>query len=318
MAKKSDEILKAFGGDDFGTGETPTQSARPQSKVSAALMSINAMANIGLSRQFEVNLPILGESVIMEPIKNAEDLRLNTLRSTGVTFLKSFNEILFSHAKFPEDSEIKTLDAFYANITNVDKNVLTYGLLCASFNELPERQFTCPMCSKPSVIDLKPERMLKYNTVKRWDKDVKATEYVIKKEAIPGILEIHFGIPTEGDKILLLGKTTNDELRKSLETNGSVLNTLETIIMVIKRIDVKTQDGKVITLTNKLTDIYEFIMNADLNLQQKIVQSFKGVEFGIDIPEFGFDIACEHCGHIHEWSGLDPETEFFRQIASLY
>ena len=196
--------------------------------------------------------------------------------------------------------------------------MLVYGLLSATFIELPERTFTCPVCNKPTTSALNPQSMLDVKSIVKWSKDEFVADYYQRVEVIKDALYIDFGVPNEEDKISLLNKTSNDELRQTLETEGEIFNTLETIVMVTKRIIVKKPDGTDIVLDDKLNDIYEFIMNADLNTQQNIILAFKEVDIDIKEPNYQFSIKCEHCDNVFPWKGVSPEAQFFLQLSSLY
>lgn len=288
-------------------------------KLPQAMQAISALQVLAGTRSVEIELPILKTTVTVTPINGSEDLRLRTMRSSGATFIKAFNTLLFEHSTF-KDIKFSGLHDFQAHLTPPDKAMLVYALLAATFSKLPEKVITCPACKQTHNYSFAPNAMLQADTITRtWDMSEDFTDYLIESEIVPGF-KVFYSMPTEMDRLAILEAKSNSEMRDSVDTDNDVLSAIELFCIYIKKIEIKNGD-ETITLTDKLFDVIPTIKGMPLDLQTTLLDDLSVaplVEFN---PNFYLKIYCQNkdCGKPEfTWSNVNPEQDFFRKALSVY
>lgn len=315
-----------------------------QPKFMDALNIANKVTNI---REISVKLPLMGETITMTPMEGIDDLHLKTLFGNSTHFLKTFNQLIFKHIK--NDGVFNSVDDFNAKVTEFDKRVIVYALITSSFDTLPERTITCPMCGHKDIHNLDPELMLQEDSLENsWDKDVNYLDFREEVVIVPmseeedengdfsgSQITIFYKVPTEQDKIDLM-ELANINERKIEDLKGDFLTTLEYFITYIDRIEFKQHDqkrrdengeiiegmvpGNIITLSNKATEIYPFVTQCNLIIQDKIVKTAPISNFEKYQPKFYFNMQCldSKCNHKYKYDVGNIENEFFRKALSIY
>jgi len=279
--------------------------------------ALNALKILAGTRTVEVELPILKTKVKVSPIDGAEDLILKTLKSSGATFIHSFNELLFKHCKF-DGIEFEGVKDFEDHLTPPDKQLIVYALLNSTFNKLPEKTITCPHCKTSEVYSAPPEAMFHQDTIQKvWDK-VDFESYEIMSEVVPG-LQVFYSMPTETDKLLLLESKTNGQMREDILENDDVFNTLELFSVYIKKLIIKHENGDIV-LTDKVNEIIPTINGMPLELKAALLKDETVSEFTEYAPKFYLNLTCDNrkCNRDFTWDEIDPEQDFFRKALSVY
>ena len=297
---------------DLNLGKTE----KKKSKSSEALSVLSLLSK---SRETEVFLPVLNAKALIKPFNKAEDLYLQTLKVSGGMFHRYVDELLYEHAKFL-DVGFSSFDDFIDNISPIDKGVMMIGLLRATFNELPERVITCPKCKKPDTYTFAPEAMIHNDTfTKVWDKDVEARHYTVTNELIPGF-KITYGMPYEKLRLEVLEDVSSSEMRDNLQKHDDVLSLVDFMALYIRQLDITSDDGTVITLTDHKEDILPTIKNMPLDIQVKLIDDSTIDVFTEYNPYFYINVRCGQpdCQHEYKWEDIKPENDFFRKALSLY
>jgi len=315
-----------------------------QPKFMDALNIANKVTNI---REISVTLPIMGETISVTPMEGIDDLHLKTLFGNSTHFLKTFNQLLYKHIN--HKGLFEDLDDFNKRITEYDKRLIVYALITSSFDTLPERTLTCPMCGNKDIHDLDPELMLQQDSLEQtWDKEINYLDFREEVVIVPmseetdengdytgNQISIFYKIPTEQDKIDLM-ELVNVNKRKIDENNGELLTTLEYFITYIDRIEIKQHDqrkkdnegnitegvvaGKKIILNDIATEIFPFVTKCNLIIQDKIVKTTPVEKFEKYQPKFYFNMQCLNsaCSHKYKYDVGNIENEFFRKALSIY
>jgi hypothetical protein len=134
------------------------------------MQAISAIEKLSGSGEVEIDLPMLRTSAIVRPIDGGDDMKMKTLRTSGATFIKNFNDLLMLHTSF-NDIKFSNLKDFQEHLTPPDKSLLVYALLTSTFTKLPEKTINCPECEAPVAIDKMPSEMLHDDTFKKMDID---------------------------------------------------------------------------------------------------------------------------------------------------
>jgi hypothetical protein len=289
---------------------------KKQNNLAGAFNALDALCQW---RETEVELPLLGIKVLVKPIKGLEEMRIKSLKASGETFIKTFNQILFEHIDFQGQVEFKDLNDFMSHLGAADKSAIVYGLVFATYTSLGEREFECPHCSKKQVYDIRPDELLQPDTFgKKWDKPGLFTDFRDVITVVPGF-DITIGFSTEQDSINILSIIPNNEIKENLSERSELLNTLKIFIMFIKDIKIKTPDGDII-LTDLKEEIYPFIMGLqNVNILESLIDKLsKYEEFNQYNPKFYAIRNCNslECGKEFRWM-VNPEIEMFRK-ASLF
>ena len=88
--------LNSLGLGDTGSLGIGENKIKPNNVLSA----LNVLDSLCNWRETEIELPMLKIKVLVKPLKGIEELRLRSLKATGETFIRTFNEILFDHLDF--------------------------------------------------------------------------------------------------------------------------------------------------------------------------------------------------------------------------
>ena len=288
-------------------------------KLPQAASAISALQVLAGTRSVEVELPILKTNVVVTPITGSEDLKLRTMRSSGATFIKNFNTLLFEHSIF-KDIKFSGIDDFQSHLTPPDKAMLVYALLGSTFSKLPEKVITCPACKQQNNYSFAPNAMLHSDTLTRkWDLPQEFTDYLIESEIVSGF-KVFYAMPTEMDRLAILEAKSNSSMRDSVDVDNDILSAIELFCIYIKRLEIKNGDD-VIILTDKLFDIIPTIKGMPLDLQTTLLDDLSVaplVEFN---PNFYLNIKCpnDKCTKPDfVWSNVNPEQDFFRKALSVY
>lgn len=309
LSKLGIELPVAAGLGNSGTPETPSY-----------LTALNALDSLCQWRETEVELPMLKIKALMKPIKGLEELRLKSLKSSGETFIRAFNEILFSHADFQGKVKFKDVEDFMEHLGSADKSLMVYGLLFATYPELGDREFECPHCNEKQVHNIRPDELLHEDSIpQKWNKKILFTDFREELEVTPGF-RIKIGFQTEADSIKVLSLIDDKELRKNGEEYNSLYDTLKIFIMFIKEITIDTAAGPIV-MTDLAKEIYPFVMGLkNIVLLEKLINVISNYD-GISKYQPNF-YALKHCTNVDckrefRWV-VNPEFEFFRKASAFY
>ena len=287
--------------------------------ASLASTALSALANLAGTREVEVELPLLQAKATVIPLVGSEELRLHTMRTSGSAFIKSFNKILFEHTTF-EGIKFTSITDFEMHLSPPDKKLLVYGLLDATFSELPEKIIKCPSCGTPDTHKPSPSDIFHKDTItKEWEHKESFEDYEIVSEVVPGLTVI-YKMPTEIDRLEIISEKENSDLRDNITEHGDILSNIELFSIYIKRMEIKNGE-ETIVLTDKVKDIIPTVTKMPLELQIKLLEDTSIQEFSEFTPEFYLNIKCSNpaceLGEF-KWSGIDPEQDFFRKALSIY
>jgi hypothetical protein len=315
-------MLEELQGDLKALGITPTDSISiPQANTTPSFMNaLGALDALCQWREVEVDLPLLKTKVLMKPIKGIEELRLKSIKANGETFIRAFNEILFSHADFQGKVKFKDIDDFMAHLSAADKSMMTFGLLFATYPELGEREFVCPHCETKQIHNIRPDELLHEDSiVSAWDKKGLFTDFMEELEIVPGFI-IKIGFQTELDSLKLLSIMDNKEIKQNVEEYNDIFDTLKIFIMFIKEISVQS-GNEIFILKDTKEEIYPFIMGLNnIQLLKKLISRITEYDgFTKYQPKFYAKKFCTNvsCGKEFKWM-VNPEIEFFRETSDLY
>jgi hypothetical protein len=314
-------MLEELQGDLQALGITPTDTITiPQPSAPAFMGALGALDALCQWREVEVDLPLLKTKVLMKPIRGIEELRLKSIKANGETFIRAFNEILFTHADFQGKVKFKDIEDFMAHLSAADKSMMTFGLLFATYPELGEREFVCPHCETKQIHTIRPDELLHDDSIaSAWDKKILFTEFKEELEIVPGFV-IKIGFQTEQDSLKLLSIMDNKEIKQNVEEYSDIFDTLKIFIMFIKEINI-TSGKSVFNLTNTMEEIYPFIMGLNnIQLLKKLINKVTEYEgFTKYQPKFYAKKICTNlsCKKEFKWM-VNPEIEFFRETSDLY
>ena len=139
-----------------------------------------------------------------------------------------------------------------------------------------------------------------------------------------GAFEVSYKMPLEKDKIEILSLFTDEDIKANIRANGKTidkdgLNALYISEIRIKKVDKAENDPEdYIVLTDKISVIYPFLKQLPLEMRSKLNKNDVKDMFLDFIPNFYYNLTCDHCGNEHQWQGVDPEEDFFLEILSIY
>jgi len=284
-------------------------------KVNQALNALSVLAN---TRTVEVYLPILKTKATVTPLLGSEELQLETMKVSGATFIQTYNKVLYDHVTF-EDLAFENFEDFQKHLTPADKMSLSYGLLEATFSELPERLINCPKCKKPDTYVITPDSLIHDDTYsKDWDKD-EYIEYEITSEIVKGF-RVTFQMPVETERLKVVRYKEDSDLRKEIEDSGDILSPIELFSIYIKRIEIDSikDDEETLVLTDKVEDIIPTLKEMPFDLKAKLLDDKAVSLFTEYTPKYYLKLTCNKCSHNFNWSNISPEQDFFRKALSVY
>lgn len=288
--------------------------------VPSYLTALNALDSLCQWRETEVELPMLKIKALMKPIKGLEELRIKGLKASGEVFIRTFNEILYSHADFQGKVKFKDINDFMAHLGSADKSMMVYGLLFATYPELGDREFECPHCKEKQLHSVRPDELIHEDSIPmKWEKKGVFTDFRDEIEVMPGF-KIKIGFQTEQDSIQVLSITPDKELKANAEEFNSLFDTLKLLIMFIKEVTIDTATGPIV-MKDLIKEIYPFIMGLkNIMILENLVNKLTEYE-GISKyqPIFYAKKKCTNvnCGKEFKWM-VNPEFEFFRKASSFY
>ena len=298
--------------DDILGTETPAA-------VSVLDSALSALSNIAKTRTVEIDLPILNCKVLVHPVNGSEELRLRTLKSSGSTFIHSFNQVILDHCKF-DGIDFDDLKDFEDHLTIPDKSILVAALLDATFTTLPERLIKCPNCGKTDTYSPEPSALFHDDTIKKtWEEKEDFRTFEIKSEIVPGVT-IVYEMPTETDRSTVVDEKDNAALRDNLEENNQLLNQIEMFCVYIKRMEIQNGE-EIIILEDKLELLIPTIKKMPMELQAKLLDDQTLKQFVDYNPTFYLDLTCSNalCSKKDfKWDDIQPEQDFFRKTLSVY
>jgi len=267
---------------------------------------------LSLTREVEIELPMLMTSAVCRPIINSEELRLVTLRVSGEEFSHSLNKVIMEHTVF-KSVKFKDLTDFEDNISPSDKMLLMFALLSSTFSKLPEKIITCPHCDHPDNHAPMPSEIFHPDSIVKVWSNGNIADYE-KPFIISDDFKIIFGIPSETDRINLLKNKTNQQLKDSVTENDDVLTPIELITLYIKRVEI----GEIIL--DDIFDISKFMNNLPLDYKSIILEDETINELIEYLPKFYLKIHCSNlkCQKDFKWFNINPELDFFRKALSVY
>lgn len=297
----------------LGIGENKT-------KPNNVLSALNILDSLCNWRETEIELPMLKIKVLVKPLKGIEELRLRSLKATGETFIRTFNEILFDHLDFQGKVKFKDFEDFISHLGTADKSMLVYGLLFASFTELGDREFECPHCKVNNIYELKPEEMIHNDTIpEKWEKKTLFTDYREDVEIVPGF-NIKLGFATEKNSLDILSTVNDIKIEETLADYNNLYDNLRLMVMFIKELKITTQTEEFI-LQDLKTEILPFILKLkNLNILEKLILKISEKDiFSKYNPNFYVKRNCKNieCGKEFTWV-VNPEIEFFRKANTFF
>jgi len=281
-----------------------------KSEVESLLEDLNDLSGINAT---EVELPILGCTAIVTPIKGSDEVLTKTLKASGYQFISLFNSLIYNHTRF-EGLAFDNVEDFQNHITAPDKMVLVFALLSATYTTLPATVLECPHCGEQQEYHFKPSDMLHSDTlVKKWDKEVAVEDYEIEHKVYDKFI-VYYKMQTEASRLALVKNKSTKELQDQVKANNSLISSSDLISMYVTKMVIK---DKVITDKEQIREILE---KASPDIRAKLIEENKIEEFFQYIPNFYFNIKCrnDNCLKDFKYKEVDPETEFFRKSVSIY
>jgi hypothetical protein len=284
-------------------------------KVNQALGALSVLAN---TRTVEVNLPVLKTKAMVTPLLGSEELQLETMKVSGATFIQTYNKVLYSHCTF-SDLAFENFEDFEKHLTPSDKMALSFGLLDATFSELPERLIKCPKCKTADTYSVSPDALVHDDTfTKEWDKD-DYNEFEVTSEIVKGF-RVTFQMPTESERLKVVRYKEDSELRNEVESTGDILSPMELFCIYIKRIEIDSleEDVDTLVLDDKVKDIIPTLKEMPFDLKAKLLDDKAIAIFTEYSPNFYLQLTCGKCAHEFNWNNISPEQDFFRKALSVY
>ena len=291
----------------------------PIKAPSNSKVALEALAALAGTRAVEVDLPILQTKAIVTPVTGSEDLQQKTMRVSGSTFIRTFNELLYAHTTF-DSLKFESADDFVNHLTPPDKQMLVYALLDATFAKLPEKIISCPNCGTKGHYEVPPSMLIHDDTIeKSWAEEKDFDEYEIVSKIIEGFT-VTYKMPTEQDRMFILEEKESSDMRSSVEDNNDIMTTLEMFCVYISKIEIKTGDDT-LTLTDKIKDIIPTIKGMPLELQSKLLDDDSVKPLVDYAPSFYLSLECDNIkcdDRLFKWENISPEQDFFRKALSVY
>ena len=299
--------------------DKPTQSPELDAMTPPFMKALTALDKLSTVKKIELYLPILKTDVVVEPYIGAEDLDLKSMQTSGVEYVDAFNKLLFRKCTF-KDIAFKNYEDFIKNVTPVDKTLLVYGLLAATFSKLPEKTIGCPKCNKQEVYDMfSPSDMYHPEDIieKEWTYS-SVDDFLIQSKILDGF-DIEYKMPTESDKLQILSFKDNASLRNTLKEENDVFTPMEMIALYINKMTIKDGDSEIV-LTDKIKDILPTLKKMPLDLKTGILEDGSIELFSDYMPNFYLKCKCQNpeCGHDFIWAEVNPEQDFFRKAIFVY
>jgi hypothetical protein len=295
------------------------QPVKTVKKVANLEGALSALANLAGTREVEIDLPILGTKVFIQPVNGSEELRLRTMKASGAEFVKSFNRVIFAHARF-EGLKFDSVEDFEDHLTPPDKAMMTFALLDATFAKLPEKMIKCPACGTADTHSPEPLSLMHPDTIsKTWDNEIGFESYELASEIVPGFT-VFYGMPTETERIQIITSKENSDMRDDIEEVGDVLSAIELFSVYIKRIEI-LNEGELFELSDKVKEVIPTIQKMLMELQAKLLADETIVPLVEFTPSFYLDIKCSNLGCSKpdfKWDNVNPEQDFFLKALSVY
>ena len=270
------------------------------------------------SKQVKVKTPISLQEYTINPLKGKDELELRqnlvpnkpNVKITEVLYTTLYNSI--DNNKNVEDDQILLLENFLKSNSSFDVLELFHGLNIATFEYIPDYEFTCVHCETVNKIDKLYYSEYK-NESKTWDKDVPFYDYTIESEQELGGVKLKFTlrIPTLFDELAIVKKVI-DTPRDVNNLPSFTLSTsnIERLLYITKRLSIIKQD-ETVTLENAhdiklvLESIPEFIIQDTLNTYNKDISDYA--------PVYSCKVKCKDCEKENELM-YHPVLEFITRI----
>jgi len=319
----SNEISNEAGGVS-GAGETGET-------MSKSKMALDFILEETETEPIEIYLPAMKKNVIVTPILSDEDLLINTLRVSFDSFMKRLNEVLLKHIIIDDKPGIEffgSYDNFVESILPNDRTLIIFALLKVSFDDFSEEQVACQKCGKEFIFESKSKNM-EFRYHEPLKKNFDFYNYSFSQKFINGLLEIEFGFNPEAMRLILSEKEREENIKKNVSQEDSILSQLNSFIYFIKSVKIYKKGSKkpyqefriLHPLSEdennkELNELIEFIYGLPIKIKEQLFKEIDFEKLEKFAPLYFFHMACPFCGHENELI-FSPETEFFRKALSF-
>jgi len=298
-----------------------TPKSRQEKKINFGPKYLEALEQVSIAadiRSIEVELPITRKKVEVSPLTGKEEQVLRTASISPEGFLKKLDELLFQHVKYLIGGP-RTYQEFLESLFQPDKAIMVWALLNTTYLVLPTLEKKCNKCENTYPVEAQPSELFHDDTFEKiWDKEESAQVYSEEQviEITKGAIVFEIGMPSELNKIALIGSMHPQETKNNIETTGDMLSPADNIVFFTKSITIIDEIGEKIILTDLLQDIYPFLKNIHPKVMDAIVSKLDLEIYNKYMPNLYLNTVCPNCGAV-EKAFIDPEITFFRKTLSL-
>jgi len=287
------------------------------------MSKINAFKNLEkltTVRQKEVFCPMIKARAICAPLKVSNDLSLRSAVMSPDLYDLHLSQLVFKNVIFPDISGTELdFDNFINSVSYIDRQVLLWGILHASYNTLGKHDIVCPHCDFKFTNEISIESTMQDDSLLVWDHEQKFTEYrfdIVKKiEDIDTIDRIIFetSVPTISQHLAVLRLISTAKLKENYQKFNTLTSKSEDLTTVTRSIKIyKTKDDKEPDIFDTVLDIHHVIQKYILlDLATEIFSQFNN-HFAKYIPKFKKVYTCSQCNKIFDFN-VDMEVSLFRQ-----
>lgn len=271
-------------------------------------------------RQKEVFCPMIKARAICSPLKVSHDLSLRSAVMSPDLYDLHLSNLVFENITFPDLTGTElTFENFIDTVSYMDRQVLLWGILYASYNTLGKQDIICPHCDNKFKNEITIESTMQEDSLLTWDHDISFTDYkfnIVKEiEGIDSIKKIIFetSIPTISQHLAVLRLISSDKLKENYKKFNSLTSKSEDLTSVTRCIKIyKTDNDETPDVFDTILDIHHVITKYILlDLATDIFTQFN-TEFSKYIPKFKKSFVCSQCNKQFDFN-VDMEVSLFRQ-----
>jgi len=284
-------------------------------KVQTAIDSLIGQLDIYTQ---ETDLVMLREKVEVSPLTGNEELLIKTKNVTLNTFIKNFNELLYSKCKFSKKSKVKSYETFLKYLTPHDKALLIYALSLSTFDNLGTIGHVCEHCEEKFPVDIKSEELWHDDSAPEiWDHSESPFEYIDRQSVLNSHLTFNLKIPNEADRLKLMD-FLEGKIEQNMDERQNAFSLIETVSFLTSSIIIsgseKDPEDKV--LEDLETEILPFLKNLPLKIKDAVLSELDLNVFDKYMPKLYQTSVCTRCHKLNNIP-VNIETSFFRKSLLL-
>ena len=282
---------------------------------------LDAINKIRSIKTTEALLPISKKSCIVTSLLVGDDLALRTSTMSLVAYDRELIKILHGHTEMIEDNKNArpTYDIFVRELSAFDKLSLLWALYKSSYDILDNnRAIRCQnkLCKAEFTNKIIMDELIHEDTYTFWDEVLPFYEYTYPIEIKYGdyTLEFHTKTPSMKDTNNLLGRLSNNDIQKNLDTTGEMYTKSQYMALVTSGVRAYNNITHEMNETTNLAEILTSFEKLPYVIYEEFFEKYNA-RFSKYDPKYYKKVECPECGFGFNYN-INLEVEFLHR--SLY